>query len=309
MELWQLRTFRAVARTLHFTRASEELNLSQPAVSHQIKALEDEIAEPLFFRGGDGITLTPAGEVMLEHAHRILAIADQIKLEIEESRRDPRGKLVIGVVNRGISTNFPMVYREFRNAHPDVELGFRSETDVKAVQAAVMNGSIDIGVLAAPPDPKRFDSVPFGRTKMLFFVGEGHRLANSERLDPAELSREVIAMFDPGDPMRTAIETSLAVENVSPKSEFVTNDGNVIKYLVEEGEMVAFLPTAGIAQMIRQSKLVRIPAPELECGLDVYMIWKKGRKSPAIVSFIRYILNADMPGVYRSSKEKGEGPR
>ncbi|NJM52659.1 MAG: LysR family transcriptional regulator, partial [Blastocatellia bacterium] len=80
MELWQLRTFSIVAKTLHFTRAAEELNLSQPAVSHQIKSLEAEIGEPLFLRDKEGVSLTKAGQTMYQHATKILDIADELRL-------------------------------------------------------------------------------------------------------------------------------------------------------------------------------------------------------------------------------------
>ena len=79
MDLWQLRTFSIVAKTLHFTRASEDLNLSQPAVSHQIKALEEEIGEPLFLRSNEGVLLTKAGQTMYEHVEKILECSPRIE--------------------------------------------------------------------------------------------------------------------------------------------------------------------------------------------------------------------------------------
>ena len=160
MELWQLRTFRTVARTLHFTRASEELNLSQPAVSHQIKALEKEVSEPLFVRGREGISLTPAGKVMLEHADRILSIAEQIKLQIEDSKVDPRGRIRFAALSRGLRHNFPEVFLGFREKFPDIELEYQTLTDTKSLRDGVSEGVIDIGLMAVEPDKQVFDSIP-----------------------------------------------------------------------------------------------------------------------------------------------------
>ena len=79
MDLWQLRTFRVVAETLNFTRAAEQLNLTQSAVSHQIKALETELGEPLFIRAKRGVRLSEPGKLVLEHAQRILDEAEALR--------------------------------------------------------------------------------------------------------------------------------------------------------------------------------------------------------------------------------------
>ena len=98
---------------------------------------------------------------------------------------------------------------------------------------------------------------------------------------------------------------ALADVGVNPRSVFVTNDGAVIQYLVENGEMVALLPSSGIQAAIQESRLARIHAPELESEFDVYMIWKKGRKSPVIKSFVRHILDFGVPGIV-GKKTTGE---
>ena len=91
MELWQLRTFRAVAESLNFTKASQALNLTQSAVSHQIKALEKELGEPLFFRTKRGVKLTEAGKTALEYAERILDEAQALSERISGREHTPVG--------------------------------------------------------------------------------------------------------------------------------------------------------------------------------------------------------------------------
>src|SRR5260370_29725318 len=89
MELWQLRTFRAVAETLNFTRAGQQLNLTQSAVSHQIKALETELGEPLFIRAKRGVRLSESGRMALEHAQRILDEADALRQRVSRHGHSP----------------------------------------------------------------------------------------------------------------------------------------------------------------------------------------------------------------------------
>src|SRR5205085_2308865 len=93
MELSQLRTFREVAETLSFTRASQKLNMTQSAVSHQIKALERELGEPLFIRGKRGVKLSDAGKLALEYAERIIEEANALRERIQGNDTEPRGRV------------------------------------------------------------------------------------------------------------------------------------------------------------------------------------------------------------------------
>jgi DNA-binding transcriptional LysR family regulator len=92
-ELSQLRTFRTVAETLNFTRAAERLNLTQSAVSHQIKALEEDLGEPLFIRAKRGCRLSPAGKAALEYVDRILEVSDEMRERISGKSSSPVGRV------------------------------------------------------------------------------------------------------------------------------------------------------------------------------------------------------------------------
>src|SRR4030095_5377167 len=99
---WQLRTFRMVAETLNFTRAGKELNLTQSAVSHQIKALEKELREPLFIRAKRGVRLSEAGKVALEHAERILDDATALRERVSGSGRPPSGSVKVAAATQAL---------------------------------------------------------------------------------------------------------------------------------------------------------------------------------------------------------------
>ena len=220
MELWHLRTFRTVAKTLHFTRAAEELNLSQPAVSHQIKSLEDELGEKLFVRGRNGISLTPAGEIMLDHAEKILDITDALREEIEETKGASHSALSLGMISRGLGSNYAGIYRDFRNANPEIQLRYRVEPDAASLLAGIKTGRIDIGVLECRPENESFESVPYGWARLQFLVGPAHPLACSKSPGPEALRNERWALFEPGDPLRIITDESLAAVGLSPKSFF-----------------------------------------------------------------------------------------
>ena len=142
MELYQLRTFAAVAETGHLTRASERLHISQPAVSAQIKALEEEFQVRLFERGPAGMTLTPAGSGLLEAARRVLAAAEEMKNAAKALKGEVAGRLRIGTVSDPEFIRLGGFSGRAMRRFPLLELEFHNEFSGEAVEA-VHEGRLD----------------------------------------------------------------------------------------------------------------------------------------------------------------------
>src|SRR5688572_24169385 len=121
MEIWQLRTFRAVAETLNFTKASEQLFLTQSAVSHQIKALEEEFGVPLFIRGKRGVILTDAGKTALRYAIRILDEAEEMREFVTGREKALAGRVRVSAATQALVYLFAPLFEEFMDAHNAVE--------------------------------------------------------------------------------------------------------------------------------------------------------------------------------------------
>ena len=102
MELWQLRTFRVVAETLNFTQAAKQLNLTQSAVSHQIKALETDLGEPLFIRAKRGVRLSESGKLVLEHAERILDEAQTLRERVSGHEHSASGSVRVAAATQAL---------------------------------------------------------------------------------------------------------------------------------------------------------------------------------------------------------------
>src|SRR3954451_14053057 len=126
MELWQLRTFRVVAETLNFTRAAERLNLTQSAVSHQVKALETELGEPLFVRTKRGVKLSPVGKVALERAAHILDEAEMLREEVAGREHSPKGSVRAAAGTQAFVHLFAPLFEAFMRSYPGVRVSFRT---------------------------------------------------------------------------------------------------------------------------------------------------------------------------------------
>ena len=125
MEMSQLRTFRAVAESLNFTRASERLNLTQSAVSHQIKALEEELGEPLFIRAKRGVKLSQAGKIALEYVERILDDTEALRETISGQERSQVGRVRVAAATQAFVHLFAPLFESFMDSHPGIDLAFR----------------------------------------------------------------------------------------------------------------------------------------------------------------------------------------
>src|ERR1700748_302361 len=146
IELKHLRYFVAVAEELHFGRAAERLHLAQPPLSQQIRKLEELLGYPLFTRTSRSVTLTTAGEALLQRARRTLR---NVQRDLEETRsigRGDVGSLHIGFIGSAVLSTLPGIIRNYREVHPSVRLHLH-ESFTSMVLEGLENGSLDAGIL------------------------------------------------------------------------------------------------------------------------------------------------------------------
>lgn len=297
MELWQLRTFSVVAKNLHFTRAAEELNLSQPAVSHQIKLLEEEIGEPLFLREKDGVLLTKAGHTMYQHATKILDIAEEMRLEIRENEDVLSGKIVLGVATRGLGNPFPIFYKDFRKIYHDIEIIVQNEYKLEDVVEKVRKGVVDIGMVSHTLDLSNLVVMPYGEYELILVVGKDHPLAEKGEINSEELKNQKWVMFEPGNRLRTSTDDYLTKIGVKPKNIYETNDGALVRSMIEYDNKISLLPEWGIFEELRDEKFIKIKVKGMNYRVQVSLIWKTSRRSKLMSAVITYLLGEKMEGL------------
>lgn len=297
MELWQLKTFRVVAKYLHFTRASEELNLSQPAVSHQIKSLEKEIGEPLFLRNNEGVSLTKAGQTMYEHAEKILDIADKLSLEINESKDSLSGRLVIGAATQGLNNPFPFLYKGFKKKYGSIKLVFQAEKSPESVADKIRSGEIDVGVLGIIYDLNGLSVMPYGEFKFLCVVSKDHPLANKEKITHEDLKNQEWIMLKSPSRLRLWAKESLAKVGIKPNKIMEINDGSLIRSMIANGEKISLLPTWGVFEDIQDGKIVSLEVEGLEDKIELIIAWKAGRRTKTIDTLLKYLLEEELEGI------------
>lgn len=303
MELWQLRTFSAVAKNLHFTRAAEELNLSQPAVSHQIKSLEDEIGEQLFLRDREGILLTNAGKTMFQHATKILDIADEIRLEIKENKDDLSGNLILGAATRGLGNPFPLFYKGFKKNYRDIEIIVQNEYRMDDVVEKIRKGTIDIGLVSHNLNLEDLVEIPYGEYELILVVGENHPFAEVGEISGDDLRNQKWASFDKENRIRVSMDEYLSKLGVKPFNIYETNDGAMIRSMIEYNNKISLLPEWGVFEELRDGRLKKVKVKGMNYKIQVNLIWKSSRRTKLMSAVINYLLGEKMEGL-ELAKEK-----
>jgi DNA-binding transcriptional LysR family regulator len=189
MEIRHLRYFCVLAEQLHFTKAAVLLNVAQPALSHQIKQLEEELGAQLVERSNRRVRLTAAGEVFLARAARILDQLNQAARETTRVGQGEAGSLVIGVVSTAVCSVLPELLRSFRREAPDISVDIREMEPAEQVEA-LRREAIDIGLLFLAIQDAAFDSLVVSRERLIVALPTGHLAAASEKVSLSDLQTE-----------------------------------------------------------------------------------------------------------------------
>lgn len=242
MENFRLRVFRAVAHHLSFSRAAEDLLLTQPAVTQQIKALEDEYGVPLFDRSGGRITLTPAGRALLPYAEKLKAISDEAAAALGAVVGRQSGPLTLGASQTVAQYVLPGIMAAFLKQYPLVRISTVSGNTDEILDAVVARRA-EIALIEGPPMRKDVRVEPFMRDEMLLVVPASHEWADRE-VSLAELQQAPLLMRELGSGSRRVVESALAKVGVRRKQlriafEFDSTEG--LLSAVEAGLGVTFV--------------------------------------------------------------------
>ena len=215
MENFRLKVFRAVAAHLNFSRAAEELLLTQPAVTQQIKALEDEFGVPLFDRSGGRITLTPGGQALLPFADRLKAIADEAFGAVSEAAGKQAGQLALGASQTIGVYLLPNFVAGFLRENPRVNItaiGGNSDAMLEALNAH----RIHLALIEGPALRKDIHVEPFMEDQMVLIVPASHEWADHE-ITIDMLKQAPLLMREFGSGSRRVVENALAHAGVKKK--------------------------------------------------------------------------------------------
>jgi LysR family transcriptional regulator, low CO2-responsive transcriptional regulator len=285
----QLRVFNEVAKHLSFVRAAENLHLTPPAITMQIKELEGHIGLPLFDRSGKKVSLTAGGEYMLVFARKILATLKDAEDAAARLQRAETGVLTIGMV--GTAKYFMMkLLAEFREKHQGVEIQIATGNREQLVKM-LQDNEVDIAIMGRPPKELQTRAEPFAAHPHVFIAAVGHPLASRGTLSVEELRGYEFIVREKGSGTRAAMENFFADAHVEPRLTVQVLSNETLKQAVMAGLGLGFISLHTIGNELVQHQISMLDVE----GAPVVRAWnvvhtQSKMLSPAAEAFRYFML-------------------
>jgi len=268
----RLQVFNAVAKHGSFTRAAEHLFMTQPAVTFQIKQLEEHFNARLFERGHGRIALTPAGDVVLEYAERILALSAELETRVREMTGRLSGPLLIGASTTIAEFLLPRVLGEFKSLHPDVQPKL-TVANSETIENRVAEHTLDLGLIEAPSHLPTLQTEVCCEDELQAIVTAKHPLARLKSVTPKQLVPYPYISRETGSGTREFTDLYFRKAAIAPgELDVVMELGSpeALKGVVGTGLGFAIVSKATVAKEQRLGELVAIPlAPRLMRSLSL----------------------------------------
>ncbi|NWF24753.1 LysR family transcriptional regulator [Streptomyces sp. PKU-EA00015] len=260
MQLQQLRYFVAVAETRHFTRAAERVHVSQPSLSQQIRALEQELGANLFARARGNIALTDAGDALLPLARRILADTETARREVQELAQLRRGRVRLGATPSLCTGLLPQVLRTFHDLHPGIEI-LIEESGSHDLVRELARGALDLALVVLPlPSPSPALTTVELLREDLVVISSPAAAAPPAPVRIADLAGEPLVMFRHGYDLRELTVAACRAEGFEPSFTVEGGEMDAVLGFVRAGLGVAVVPSmvaAGAGGDLRVTPLAR----------------------------------------------------
>ena len=276
MDVRDLEVFLAVAKHLNFSRAGEEVHLSQPSVSIRIHRLEDELQTRLFEQIGKKTALTEGGRILEPYARRAVAALDDSRRAIEEYRGLEQGGLRIGASTTPGMYLVPRIIARFKHQHPKivVRLGI---TNTRQVEEGIISNDFDLGFVGGHLISNEIETLSWRTDELVLIIPPGHSLARKRDITPDELEKETFIIREPGSATRAVIEKSLQLPGVGPETSLELGNPEAVKLAVRDGLGISFVSKFSVGTELKAKTLF---SPKLK-GVKIYrelkIIYRKGR--------------------------------
>ncbi len=288
MDLRHLKYFLAVAEERHFGRAAERLNIVQPALSMQIKALEAELGGPLLIRTSRRVELTEAGKLLQAEATRTLEQVEHTRLAVQRSIRGETGRVRIGFAGNAVfSGRLMQDIRSFHKDYPDAEL-ICQELAPQLQQEAIQNGTLDVGYMP-DYDPEHESTLTYesvGEWGRVVVMSSEHRFADKESLTVDMLAHEPLIMYAIND-----VDSQLDMQ-----LHKLLGDALHIAYRISSSLSVLAMAGAGLGIALVPAPLAQVAIPGVvyrvldskELAADLMMVSRKEEPSAAVIAYLNH---------------------
>jgi DNA-binding transcriptional LysR family regulator len=302
MDFDQLETFIEVARLSSFSRAAERRFRTQPAISAQIRALEEEVGARLLDRTGGKVSLTAAGKVFLKYAEDAIEARKQVVTQLGEMERVPRGEIVVGANEGTCLYVLPEVFAEFRRQYPSVNVSVKRSETAKVLESIIDN-SVDFGVVSMPVKDSRLTVVPIHRDELVIIASPSHPLAKAKSAALADALNYPL-LLPKGGRTRDSLENLFHERRLKPQIAMELDSSELLKRFVAVDVGVGFIARSNVHDDVRAGLLACLDIADAQIRRDLALVFRKDKAlSKAALAFIDIAVKLKTPLKQAAVKE------
>jgi DNA-binding transcriptional LysR family regulator len=288
LTLRQLQCFSAVAKNLSFTRAAEELHLTQPAVSMQVRQLEQQAGLPLTEQIGKRIYLTDAGEEVYRYARSILQQVDEMDDVLDRMKGLSGGQIRIAAIS---SANYfaPRLLGVFLERYPDVSVSMDVIRQERVLRQ-VADNAVDMAIMGQPPKDMQVDAIEFMENPLVIIAPPGHPLADRQRISLKQIEKEIFLTREPGSGTRGAMMRFFREHKLKLKTGMEMGSLEGIKQSVQAGLGLGIVPLGAIETELLLERLVVLKVRGMPIRRHWHVVMPRGKRLSAAAEAFRALL-------------------
>ena len=285
MDFDQLETFIEVARLSSFSRAAEKRFRTQPAISSQIRSLEEEVGARLLDRSGGKVSVTASGKLFVKFAEETLDARKAAMTNIAETERVPRGEIVVGA-NEGTCLHIlPEVFAEFKKQHPSVSVSIK-RADFSKVLESVIDNSVDFGVVSMPVTDNRLTAVLIHKDELVLIAPPKHPLAKLKSASITDIAQYPLVMPKVGH-TRDGLDGLFHERKLKPRYAMELDSSELLKRFVAADVGIGFISRSNVQEDVKANVLAAIPLADAQIRRDLALVFRKDKAlSRAALAFI-----------------------
>ena len=287
---FRLQVFNTVAKRLNFTKAAEELFITQPAVTKHIQEIENHFKVKLFERNGTKIKLTPAGEVLLQHTDQLFALYQNLEFELNTLTQQSSGKLRIGASTTVAQYVLPPVLAAFHKKFNNVKVTL-TINNTEQIEQALQNKNIDLGIIEGQSKNNLFKYTEFVKDELVLVASIHHPLAKKDVIKPEDLLKISLLLREPGSGTLEVIAHALkplGIKISQLQNEMQLGSTESMKLYLLNSEAMAFLSVHSILKELKNRECCIIDVKGLNIERHFYFIQQHGQAEALPDLFMKF---------------------
>jgi DNA-binding transcriptional LysR family regulator len=290
MDVRDLQIFLSVAKHLNYTRAAEEVNLSQPSVSVRMRELERDLGSKLFEQLGKKVALTEAGELLVPYATRLIAVMGDTRQAIEDLQGMERGLLRIGASTTPGMYLIPQTVAYFKRRHPKIDVHLTVK-DTRQIEDGVIRNDFDFGFVGGHLAGDEVEVLPWMTDHLVLVVPSNHNLTRKKSIKLADLRKERFILREAGSATRAAVAHHLKKAEIEVETVMEMENPESVKKAVQSGLGIAFISRFAVETELKARSLVAINVTGLDINRELKIVYRKdkhlGRAAQTFIEMAR----------------------